>query len=710
MDRGAAFFVFFAVLASLGTGAVGQARKSGRCPTNVRRSPFAAKIAGGSDAEFGRYPYMCSFQGYFSSTHFCGGTLISEDIVLTAAHCVKDKDLGFIKVQIGATELSDVDSEERLVCRAIIHEKYTIPELGYDIALVQLHKPSTKQTCKVATSNSFQRRAVRAIGWGANEKRFSLKRLQQVDLDLMRLKECAERLAEKDDISLKDFRFIDDRTMCANKNGRDVCNGDSGGPLMIADDSSCGKKDVLVGLTSFGIACDESLFYPGVFTKATGFLDWIRRRGAGESEVFRDSDCEREPPIELREKEEKEKEKETEKPEERKTDLAPAQEEGGCVFVEGIDFGKGPLPINKGKEEVFSTPQECCDHCKKTPGCKTWTYIRVKEKYIPKGACYLRSVMAPAIRCSICTSGLVREESQNQPEQECKFLLGMDFKGSDLTKKRDVKRVEECCAHCKANRLCKAATFHLRKGQEKGICYLKRGLGQLQICDECQSVVMNIAERASDKDRDAHLVLERMLPNEKQRINDLKQTTRTGFCRYTIGVDMVDKEGKSLLNKGREKVVGSPEDCCELCRNTKGCQSWTILTVPTTGKEEGLCFLRKFVLEEVPCAGCTSGVVGGFGTSSLADTSCALLEGVDLRGADLPGAGKYTDSPKDCCKMCDDTKGCKSWTRNNLTGGCWLKSKGAPDPVICGSCDSGVMMNKVTDKEIAPLHPVIKSR
>lgn len=75
-------------------------------------------MQGGSEADPGRYPYAASLQRTQSHSHFCGGTLIAKDLVLTAAHCVHPDDgkaQRFPYIRIGGTLLSeDPNSEVRL--------------------------------------------------------------------------------------------------------------------------------------------------------------------------------------------------------------------------------------------------------------------------------------------------------------------------------------------------------------------------------------------------------------------------------------------------------------------------------------------------------------------------------------------------------------------------------------------------------------------
>ncbi|GMH32315.1 hypothetical protein BSKO_00149 [Bryopsis sp. KO-2023] len=686
MKEGLIFATLAVLLLTLDTGTYGQRV----CPTRgfgKSAFSFVQKIEGGSDAEPGRYPYMTTLQRPSSRKHFCGAILIGKDMLLTAAHCVDSRSLNTETrpfIQIGGTSLSDdLDAESHQACRLIVHDKYTanVPGLGFDIALIQLVGSSQKTPVKLHESTEPVEGEVVAMGWGRDQFGNLPVNLKEVELDITEQSDCKNVFE----------RLLLDSMICANRAGRDVCQGDSGGPLIIPG-GGCGGNDMLVGITSFGFACASSgLDEPGIYTRVKSYMDWIKSYGAGASNVSVNAECRKPPPrgdasgtiIP------------TEPP--AKTDLDPARDEGGCVFVEGIDFGKGPMPINDGKKDVFDTPQECCDLCKRTPGCRTWTYIRVEEKFSPKGACYLRAVQAPAIRCSICTSGLVKQDFLSEPETTCNYFLGMDLFGEDLEITR-ADRVEDCCDKCKKDKRCRSMTFTTDDKK----CFLKSGIGELSICSRCHSAIMFDRVKSSD----SIAVLNELLPGEELRIQNLKQTTVKGECRFTIGVDM-DSQGRNILVDGKNNLVNTPEDCCEQCRNTRGCRSWTIVSVPTRRQKRGACFLRSNVPEEVPCAGCTSGVVQGQGTSSLAQSQCSLLEGVDLEGGDIR-SGFVTDSPKECCDECGKLKGCKSWTRLITTGQCFLKNKAAPTPRVCYTCDSGVLMDRVTSKELAPLRPVLK--
>lgn len=67
--------------------------------------------------------------------------------------------------------------------------------------------------------------------------------------------------------------------------------GDSGGPLIKAG-KGCGENDLLIGVVSVGIKCSDGLGkFPGIYTRIHSFIDWIDKRGKGESIVYEDLSC-----------------------------------------------------------------------------------------------------------------------------------------------------------------------------------------------------------------------------------------------------------------------------------------------------------------------------------------------------------------------------------------------------------------------------------
>ncbi|GMH43245.1 hypothetical protein BSKO_11167 [Bryopsis sp. KO-2023] len=191
--------------------------------------------------------------------------------------------------------------QEFTSCHVIYHDKFDFrkPNHGFDIALVQLSRSSDEVPCKVEDTDMVELKhngrskvgTVRTMGWGLNEKGQSAKILQQLDLDLMRPMTCARKFGFE--FSLMSRILRRNKSICGHKDGADTCQGDSGGPLIIpGSDKECGQDDVLIGITAFGLPCDEgNLGSPGVFTRAFGFKKWIDQRGMGECKLKSNFNC-----------------------------------------------------------------------------------------------------------------------------------------------------------------------------------------------------------------------------------------------------------------------------------------------------------------------------------------------------------------------------------------------------------------------------------
>ncbi|KPJ00050.1 Vitellin-degrading protease [Papilio xuthus] len=222
------------------------------------------RIVGGEDIDITLAPYQVSLLR--RGRHTCGGAIIANDLIVTAAHCVTGSNARDYSVRVGSSS-SQSGGQVIPVSDLAWHRNFTYSKMDCDVALARLSKPLVYSD-SIAPIDMLQNNEeipdgdiTMVTGWGnLRETGGYPRQLQMVLVPTVNTAMC--------DVAYSPSYTVTSTMICAGvpEGGKDACQGDSGGPLV--------HNGRLAGIVSWGLGCARPN-YPGVYAKVAALRDWI---------------------------------------------------------------------------------------------------------------------------------------------------------------------------------------------------------------------------------------------------------------------------------------------------------------------------------------------------------------------------------------------------------------------------------------------------
>jgi len=248
----------------------------------------AQRIVGGVQTEVNEYPWQVGLVPSNGKQPFCGGSIISNQHILTAAHCTFDQSgqrlaPSQVRVLLGEHDTTDSVADIRTISAITRHPNYDASTVNNDLSIFTLTSPITFSSimapvCLPAgTSETFAGELATVTGWGYTfPGRNPSDTLQEVDITVKTNAACSNSWSAGS-------WPIRDTNICAGDPRKSSCNGDSGGPLFLAENGRFSQ----IGVVSWGARNCGVPGLPGVYARVSEYKDWIKSVASGTQ----DSNC-----------------------------------------------------------------------------------------------------------------------------------------------------------------------------------------------------------------------------------------------------------------------------------------------------------------------------------------------------------------------------------------------------------------------------------